>query len=102
MESLTITVCSKMLTSRTSRDVPWKVTDKIVRMEEGSLRAVLENPNPVGALAEGGLAGSLGEQSVLFADVDLAALLLCGCSRFFGGVAGRRWHRVVPVFCQGG
>ena len=92
-----------MLTSRTSRDVPGKVADEILRMEESSLDAVFENPDTVGALAEGFLAGALGEQSVLSADVDLAALLLCGCSRFFGGVAGRRrWHRVVPVFCQGG
>ena len=83
-----------MLTSRTSRDVPGKVADKILRMEESSLPAVLENPDTVGALAEGFLAGTLGEESVLLADVALAALLLC-CRCFFGGKAG-------CVFCQGG
>ena len=47
---------------------------------------MLENADPVGALAEGGLTGSLGEQSVLSAGVHLAALLLCLCScRFRGG-----------------
>ena len=84
-----------MLTGRTSRDVPGKVTDEILRMEESSLEAVFENPDTVGALAEGFLAGALGEQAVLLAGVALAALLLCRC-RPFRGRAGRR------VFCQGG
>ena len=83
-----------MLTSRTSRDVPGKVADKILRVEESSLDAVFENPDPVGALAEGFLAGALGEQSVLLADVVLAVLLLCCCRLFRGGAGG--------VSCQGG
>ena len=82
-----------MLTSRTSRDVPGKVADEILRMEESSLDAVFENPDTVGALAEGFLAGTLGEESVLLAGVALAALLLC-CRCFFRRGAGRR------VFCQ--
>ena len=73
-----------MLTGRTSRDVPGKVTDEILRMEESALEAVFENPDTVGALAEGFLAGALGEQAVLLADVDNAALLLCGGCRFGG------------------
>ena len=84
-----LTIC------RTSRDVPGKVADKKVRMEEGSLGAVLENADPVGALAEGGLAGTLGEQSVLSAGVDLAALLLGLCCCLLRRGAG-------CVFCQGG
>ena len=36
------------------------------------------------AVAEGGLAGALGEQAVLLADVDHAALLFCGGCRFRG------------------
>ena len=68
-----------MLTSHTSRNVPGKVTDKILRMEKSSLRAVLEEPDTVDALAEGGLAGALGEQAVLSAGVDHAALLFGGC-----------------------
>ena len=83
-----------MLTSRTSRDVPGKVADKILRVEESSLDAVFENPDPMGALAEGGLAGALGEQSVLLADVVLAVLLLCCCRLFRGGAC--------RLSCQGG
>ena len=83
-----------MLTGRTSRDVPGKVTDEILRMEESSLDAVFENPDTMGALAKGFLAGALRKQSVLLAGVDLAALLLC-CRCFFRGRACR-------VFCQGG
>ena len=49
-----------MLTSCTFGDVPRKVTDEIFRMEESSLRAVLEHPDTVDALAEGGLAGPSG------------------------------------------
>ena len=82
-----------MLTCPTSRDVPGKVAYKILRMEEGSVDAVLENPDTVGALAEGRLTGALGEEAVLLADVHLATLLLC-CRMFRGG--GR------CVFCQGG
>ena len=63
-------------------------------MEEGSLDAVFENPNAVGALAEGGLAGALGEQSVLLADVVLAVLLLCCCRLIRGGAC--------RLSCQGG
>ena len=84
-----------MLTCPTSRDVPGKVAYKILRMEEGSVDAVLENPDTVGALAEGRLTGALGEEAiVLLADVDLATLLLFCCRLFRGG--GR------CVFCQGG
>ena len=83
-----------MLTSRTYRDVPGKVADEILRVEEGSLDAVFENPDPVGALAKGFLAGALGEQSVLLADVVLAVLLLCCCRLFRGGAC--------RVSCQGG
>ena len=84
-----------MFTSPTSRDVPGKVAYKILRMEEGSVDAVLENPDTVGALAEGRLTGALGEEAfVLLADVHLATLLLCCCRLFRGG--GR------CVFCQGG
>ena len=73
-------VMSDMLTSSlTSRDVPGKVTDEIFRMEEGSLRAVLEHPDTMDALAEGGVAGTLGEQAVFLAGVDHAAFLFCGC-----------------------
>ena len=48
-------------------------------MEESSLRAVLEHPDTMDALAEGGLAGALGEQAVLSAGVDHAVRLFCGC-----------------------
>ena len=68
-----------MLTSHTSRNVPGKVTYKIFRMEESSLRAMLEHSDTVDALAEGGLTGALGEQAVLSAGVDHAALLFGGC-----------------------
>ena len=67
-----------MLPSPTSRDVPGKVTDAILGVEEGSLGAVLEHPDTMDALAEGLLAGALGEQPVLLADVGHAALLLRG------------------------
>ena len=63
-------------------------------MEESFLEAVFENPDTMGALAEGGLAGALGEESVLLAGVALAALLLCCCCLFRGGAG--------CVFCQGG
>ena len=68
-----------MLTSHTSRNVPGKVTDKVFRMEESSLRAMLEHPDTVDALAEGGVTGALREQAVLLADVVDARLLLCCC-----------------------
>ena len=69
--------------SHTARDVPWKVTHAILRMEEGSFGAVFEHSDTVGALAEGLLAGALGEQPVLLADVGHAALLLCGGGFWF-------------------
>ena len=74
-----------MLTSRTSRDIPGKVADEILRMEESALEAMFENPDTVGALAEGFLAGALGEQAVLLAGVALVRFPNCHeCSKWVG------------------
>ena len=73
------TMMTMMTTIHTARNVPGKVTDKILRMEESSLGTMLEHPDTMNTLAEGGITGALGEQAVLLADVADARLLLCCC-----------------------
>ena len=71
-------------TSRTAKDVPGKGADKIIRMEESSLYTALESPDTTVALAVGGLAGALWEESVLLAN----ARHLFGCYCWFIGGNG--------------
>ena len=62
-----------------------KGTDTILRMKECFLAAVQEKTNTMGAMAEGSLARSFWEKSVLLADAGL----LIFCSPFSGGTRGR-------------
>ena len=79
------TIMMTMVTaSHTARNVPGKVTDKILRMEESSLYTALESPDTMVALAVGGLAGALWEESVLLAN----ARHLFGCYCWFIGGNG--------------
>ena len=78
------TMMTMMTTIHTARNVPGKVTDKILRMEESSLYTALESPDTMIALAVGGLAGALWEESVLLAN----ARHLFGCYCWFIGGNG--------------